>query len=118
MKKALIFWLLCSAIFADSTALSAQDGRAVSLGASAYVADDKQSEFEKNHSEILLNRQKNELDRQSLQNNLQCESKGVGDHDDFSMKKQLMQDIKERNNKNEQDLKLRRKKLQGDAYRR
>ena len=118
MKKALIFWLLCSAIFADFMALSAQDGRAVSLGASAYVADDKQSEFEKNHSEILLNRQKNELDRQSLQNNLQRESKGLGDHDDFSMKKQPIQDIKERNNRNEQDLKLRRKKLQGDAYRR
>ena len=117
MKKALIFWLLCGAIFADSTALSAQDG-AVSLSASVYAANDKQSEFEKNHSEILLNRQKNELDRQSLQNNLQRESKGVGDHDDFSMKKQPMQDIKERNNKNEQDLKLRRKKLQGDAYRR
>ena len=117
MKKALIFWLLCGAIFADSTALSAQDG-AVSLSSSAYVANDKQSEFEKNHSEILLNRQKNELDRQSLQNNLQRESKGVGDHDDFSMKKQPMQDIKERNNKNEQDLKLRRKKLQGDVYRR
>lgn len=117
MKKALIFWLLCGAIFADSTALSAQDG-AVSLSSSAYVANDKQSEFEKNHSEILLNRQKNELDRQSLQNNLQRESKGVGDHDDFSMKKQPMQDIKERNNRNEQDLKLRRKKLQGDAYRR
>jgi len=49
---------------------------------------------------------------------LQRESKGAGDHDDFSMKRQLMQDIKERNNKNEQDLKLRRKKLQGDAYRR
>lgn len=118
MKKALIFWLLCGAIFADSTALSAQDGRAVSLGASAYVANDKQSEFEKNHSEILLNRQKNELDRQSLQNNLQRESKSVGDHDDFSMKKQPIQDIKERNNRNEKDLKLRRKKLQGDAYRR
>ena len=117
MKKALIFWLLCGAIFADCTALSAQDG-AVSLGVSAYVANDKQSEFEKNHSEILLNRQKNELDRQSLQNNLQRESKGAGDHDDFSMKKQPMQDIKERNNRNEQDLKLRRKKLQGDAYRR
>ena len=117
MKKALIFWLLCGAIFADSMALSAQDG-AVSLSASAYVANYKQSEFEKNHSEILLNRQKNELDRQSLQNNLQRESKGVGDHDDFSMKKQPMQDIKERNNRNEQDLKLRRKKLQGDAYRR
>lgn len=40
MKKALIFWLLCGAIFADSTALSAQDG-AVSLSASAYVANDK-----------------------------------------------------------------------------
>ena len=118
MKKALIFWLFCGAIFADSTALSAQDGRAVSLGTSAYVTDDKQSEFEKNHSEILLNRQKNELDRQSLQNNLQRESKGVGDHDSFSMKKQPMQDIKERNNRNEQDLKLRRKKLQGAAYRR
>ena len=117
MKKALIFWLFCGAIFADSTALRAQDD-SVSFGASVYAANDKQSEFEKNHSEILLNRQKNELDRQSLQNNLQCESKGVGDHDDFSMKKQLMQDIKERNNKNEQDLKLRRKKLQGDAYRR
>ena len=117
MKKALIFWLLCGAIFADSMVLSGQDG-AVSLGASAYVANDKQSEFEKNHNEILLNRQKNELDRQSLQNNLQRESKGVGDHDDFSMKKQPTQDIKERNNKNEQDLKLRRKKLQGDAYRR
>ena len=117
MKKALIFWLLCGAIFADCTALSAQDD-SVSLGASAYVANDKQSEFEKNHNEIMLNRQKNELDRQSLQNNLQRESKGVGDHDDFSMKKQPMQDIKERNNKNEQDLKLRRKKLQGDAYRR
>ena len=118
MKKALILWLLCGAIFADCTAIRAQDGRAVSLGVSAYVANDKQSEFEKNHSEILLNRQKNELDRQSLQNNLQRESKGIGDHDDFSMKKQPMQDIKERNNKNEQDLKLRRKKLQGDAYRR
>ena len=117
MKKALIFWLLCGAIFADSMVLSAQDD-SVSLGASAYVANDKQSEFEKNHSEILLNRQKNELDRQSLQNNLQRESKGAGDHDDFSMKKQPMQDIKERNNKNEQDLKLRRKKLQSDAYRR
>ncbi|WP_298042761.1 hypothetical protein [uncultured Campylobacter sp.] len=117
MKKALIFWLLCGAIFADSMVLRAQDD-SVSLGASAYVADDKQSEFEKNHSEILLNRQKNELDRQSLQNNLQRESKGVGDHDDFSMKKQPMQDIKERNNKNEQDLKLRRKKLQGDVHRR
>ena len=119
MKKALIFWLLCicRAIFADCTALSAQDD-SVSLGAIAYVADYKQSEFEKNHSEILLNRQKNELDRQSLQNNLQRESKGVGDHDDFSIKKQPMQDIKERNNRNEQDLKLRRKKLQGDAYRR
>ena len=101
MKKALIFWLLCGAIFADSMVLSAQDG-AVSLSASAYVANDKQSE----------------LDRQSLQNNLQRESKGVGDHDDFSIKKQPMQDIKERNNRNEQDLKLRRKKLQGDAYRR
>lgn len=118
MKKALIFWLLCGAIFADFTALSAQDGRAVSLGASAYVADDKQSEFEKNHSEIMLNRQKNELDGQGLQNNLQRESKGLGDHNDFSMKKQPMRDIKERNNKNEKDLKLRRKKLQGDAYRR
>lgn len=118
MKKALIFWLLCGAIFADSTALSAQDGRAVSLGTSAYVTDDKQSEFEKNHSEIMLNRQKNELDRQSLQNNLQRESRALGDHDDFSMKKQPMQDVKERNNKNEKDLKLRRKKLQGDAYRR
>ena len=117
MKKALIFWLLCGAIFADCTAISAQYD-SVSLDASAYVADDKQSEFEKNHSEIMLNRQKNELDRQSLQNNLQRESKSVGDHDDFSMKKQPMQDIKERNNKNEQDLKLRRKKLQGDAYRR
>lgn len=117
MKKALIFWLLCSAIFADSTALRAQDDTA-SLGASVYAANDKQSEFEKNHSEILLNRQRNELDRQSLQNNLQRESKGVGDHDDFSMKKQPIQDIKERNNRNEQDLKLRRKKLQGDAYRR
>lgn len=117
MKKALIFWLLCGAIFADSTALSAQDD-SVSFGASAYVANDKQSEFEKNHNEIMLNRQKNELDRQSLQNNLQRESKGAGDHDDFSMKKQPMQDIKERNNKNEQDLKLRRKKLQGGAYRR
>lgn len=115
MKKALIFWLLCSAIFADSTALSAQDD-AAGLGVSVYAANDKQSEFEKNHSEIMLNRQKNELDRQSLQNNLQRESKGVGDHDDFSMKKQPMQDIKERNNKNEKDLKLRRKKLQGDAY--
>lgn len=118
MKKALIFWLLFGAIFADSTALSAQDGRAVSLGTSAYVTDDKQSEFEKNHSEILLNRQKNELDRQSLQNNLQRESRALGDRNDFSMKKQPMQDIKERNNKNEKDLKLRRKKLQGDAYRR
>ncbi|WP_297943726.1 hypothetical protein [uncultured Campylobacter sp.] len=49
---------------------------------------------------------------------MQRESKGVGDHDDFSMKKQPMQDIKERNNKNEQDLKLRRKKLQGDVHRR
>jgi len=46
MKKALISWLLCRAIFADSTALSAQDD-SVSLGASAYVADYKQSEFEK-----------------------------------------------------------------------
>ncbi len=117
MKKALIFWLLCGAIFADSMALSAQDG-AVSLSASAYVANYKQSEFEKNHSEILLNRQKNELDRQSLQNNLQRESRALGDHDNFLMKKQPMQDIKERNNRNEQDLKLRRKKLQGDAYRR
>lgn len=117
MKKALIFWLLCRAIFADCTALRAQDD-SVSLGASVYAADDKQSEFEKNHSEILLNRQKNELDRQSLQNNLQRESKGLGDHDDFSMKKQPIQDIKERNNRNEQDLKLRRKKLQGDACRR
>ena len=117
MKKALIFWLFCGAIFADSTALRAQDD-SVSFGASVYAANDKQSEFEKNHSEIILNRQKNELDRQSLQNNLQRESKGVGDHDDFSMKKQPMQDIKERNNKNENDLKLRRKKLQGDAYRR
>ena len=117
MKKALIFWLLCGAIFADCTALRAQDN-SVSLGASAYAADDKQSEFEKNHSEILLNRQKNELDRQSLQNNLQRESRALGDRNDFSMKKQPMQDIKERNNKNEKDLKLRRKKLQGDAYRR
>ncbi len=117
MKKALIFWLLCGAIFADSTALRAQDD-SVNFGASAYVANDKQSEFEKNHSEILLNRQKNELDRQSLQNNLQRVSKDVGDRDDFSMKKQPMQDIKERNNKNGKDLKLRRKKLQGDAYRR
>lgn len=117
MKKALIFWLLCSAIFADSTALSAQDD-AAGLGVSVYAANDKQSEFEKNHSEILLNRQRNELDRQSLQNNLQRESKSVGDHDDFSMKKQPIQDIKERNNRNEKDLKLRRKKLQGDAYRR
>ena len=58
MKKALIFWLLCGAIFADSTALSAQDERAVSLGASAYVADDKQSEFEKNHSVICSVNQK------------------------------------------------------------
>ena len=57
MKKALIFWLLCGAIFADSTALSAQDD-SVSFGASAYVANDKQSEFEKNHNEIMLNRQK------------------------------------------------------------
>nr|WP_314372618.1 hypothetical protein [uncultured Campylobacter sp.] len=113
----MIFWLLCGAIFADSMALSAQDG-AVSLSASAYVANYKQSEFEKNHSEILLNRQKNELDRQSLQNNLQRESRALGDHDNFLMKKQPMQDIKERNNRNEQDLKLRRKKLQGDAYRR
>ena len=117
MKKALIFWLFCGAIFADCTAPRAQDD-SVSFCASVYAANDKQSEFEKNHSEILLNRQKNELDRQSLQNNLQRESKGLGDHDDFSMKKQPMQDIKERNNRNEQDLKLRRKKLQGDAYRR
>mgnify|MGYP006899879042 CR=1 FL=1 len=117
MKKALIFWLFCGAIFADCTAQRAQDD-SVSFGASVYAANDKQSEFEKNHSEIILNRQKNELDRQSLQNNLQRESKGLGDHDDFSMKKQPMQDIKERNNRNEQDLKLRRKKLQGDAYRR
>ena len=46
MKKALIFWLLCSAIFADSTAIRAQDD-SVSFDASAYVANDKQSEFEK-----------------------------------------------------------------------
>ena len=118
MKKALIFWLLCGAIFADSTVLSAQDDALSLVGTSVYAANDRQLEFEKNHSEIMLNRQKNELDRQSLQNNFQRESKGVGDHDDFSMKKQPMQDIKERNNRNEQDLKLRRKKLQGDAYRR
>jgi len=104
MKKALIFWLLCGAIFAAE-----------------YDCAFEGSDFEEHRSEVLQNRRKIESDGKILQDNLE---RG-GSHGEqnrgsqnFSSEKDPMQSIKEQNDRAAQELKIRNQKLRGNPKRR
>lgn len=103
MKKFLIFLLLCGAIFATAREYAPQS-----------------SGFENNRDEILQNRRKIEADAKELQERMSgdASARDRGFCSQNSAKGQKMEDIRKQNERTQQELRERERKLQSGQKRR
>ena len=103
MKKFLIFLLLCGAIFATAREYAPQN-----------------SGFENNRDEILQNRRKIEADAKELQERMGGDdsARDRGSCSQNSAKGQKMEDIRKQNERTQQELRERERKLQSGQKRR
>lgn len=103
MKKFLIFLLLCGAIFATAREYAPQS-----------------SGFENNRDEILQNRRKIEADAKELQERMSSDTsaRDRGSCSQNSAKGQKMEDIRKQNERTQQELRERERKLQSGQKRR
>ena len=103
MKKFLIFLLLCGAIFATAREYAPQS-----------------SGFENNRDEILQNRRKIEADAKELQERMSSDTsaRDRGSCSQNSAKGQKMEDIRKQNERTQQELQERERKLQSGQKRR
>ena len=103
MKKILIFLLLCGAIFATAREYAPQS-----------------SGFENNRDEILQNRRKIEADAKELQERMGGDAfaRDRGSCSQNSAKGQKMEDIRKQNERTQQELRERERKLQSGQKRR
>ena len=103
MKKFLIFLLLCGAIFATAREYAPQS-----------------SGFENNRDEILQNRRKIEADAKELQERMggDVSARDRGSCSQNSAKGQKMEDIRKQNERTQQELRERERKLQSGQKRR
>jgi len=103
MKKFLIFLLLCGAIFATAREYAPQN-----------------SGFENNRDEILQNRRKIEADAKELQERMggDASARDRGSCSQNSAKGQKMEDIRKQNERTQQELRERERKLQSGQKRR
>lgn len=103
MKKILIFLLLCGAIFATACEYAPQS-----------------SGFENNRDEILQNRRKIEAEAKELQERMSgdASARDRGSCSQNSAKGQKMEDIRKQNERTQQELRERERKLQSGQKRR
>ena len=103
LKKFLIFLLLCGAIFATAREYAPQS-----------------SGFENNRDEILQNRRKIEADAKELQERMSSDTsaRDRGSCSQNSAKGQKMEDIRKQNERTQQELRERERKLQSGQKRR
>lgn len=103
MKKILIFLLLCGAIFATAREYTPQS-----------------SGFENNRDEILQNRRKIEADAKELQERMSgdASARNRDSCSQNSAKGQKMEDIRKQNERTQQELRERERKLQSGQKRR
>ena len=103
MKKILIFLLLCGAIFATAREYAPQN-----------------SGFENNRDEILQNRRKIEADAKELRERMSgdASARDRGSCSQNSAKGQKMEDIRKQNERTQQELRERERKLQNGQKRR
>ena len=103
MKKFLIFLLLCGAIFATAREYAPQS-----------------SGFENNRDEILQNHRKIEADAKELQERMggDASARNRSSCSQNSAKGQKMEDIRKQNERTQQELRERERKLQSGQKRR